>query len=76
MGLFDSSSHVPRRASVLLAKSSITGAANREMEALVERLQGAADVGHATYAFSEQGRRAQAYWHTKLLAFSTSPEPL
>lgn len=58
MERIDSSSHVPRRATVLLAKSSITGAADREMEALVGRLQSAGDVGHATYAFSEQGSPA------------------
>lgn len=44
-----------RRATVLLARSSITGAATREMEELATRLQAVEGVGHARYAFSEQG---------------------
>lgn len=45
----------PRKAALLLAKSSITGASEREMQALVERLQAGGAVEKAVYAFSEQG---------------------
>lgn len=49
------SNSVPRRATVLLAKSSITGVATREMEDLAGRLQAVEGVGHVVFAFSEQG---------------------
>ncbi|WP_159912468.1 ferredoxin [Pantoea sp. 18069] len=47
----------PRRAAILLAKASITGASQREMEELAQRTQ-AALSGHfaaVVHAFSEQG---------------------
>lgn len=45
-------------AAVLLAKSSITGAATREMEDLTARLSATGAVGHVSFAFSEQGSPA------------------
>lgn len=47
----------PRRATVLLAKSSITGAATRELAELAARLQAlaGAEAGPVVHAFSEQG---------------------
>ena len=50
--------HAPRRAAVLLAKSSITSAASREMETLAARLQQTGLVDHVTHAFSEHGTPA------------------
>ena len=52
------SSHVSRGATFFMVKSSFTGAANREMEDLLVRLQAVAAVGHAMEAFSEQGAPA------------------
>lgn len=47
----------PRRAAILLAKASITGAAQREMEQLAERTQAAlaGQFAAVVHAFSEQG---------------------
>ncbi len=44
-----------RTAALLLAKSSVTNAAVNEMQALVDQLNALKLVGHATFAFSEQG---------------------
>ncbi|RYX96640.1 MAG: NADH:ubiquinone oxidoreductase [Comamonadaceae bacterium] len=44
-----------KTAAVLLARSSVTGAASREMEELAASLQATGEVGHVTHAFSEQG---------------------
>ena len=48
---------LPRRAAILLAKASITGASEREMQELAERTQAALGERFATvvHAFSEQG---------------------
>lgn len=55
MPVAEPSNGASRRATVLLAKSSITGAATREMEDLAGRLQAMEGVGHVAFAFSEQG---------------------
>lgn len=52
----NASAPAARRAAILLAKASITGAASREMQQTASRVQLAGGYAQVLHAFSEQGR--------------------